>query len=159
LLAPVDVPVEKSRSVVAVFGGRSKSGKWYPPKKLRVASVFGGVELDLRHAEFQPGVTTIDVLVMFGGCNIYLPKGMYVDINGTGIFGGFDESASTEGRPPQGYTPWVRIRGAAMFGGVEVKSAGRDEDLRKLGGMRHPQLPGRRMRRRGRGRGEDGADE
>jgi tRNA A-37 threonylcarbamoyl transferase component Bud32 len=150
-LAPVDVPVEKSRSFIAIFGGRSKAGKWYPPKKLRVVSVFGGVELDLRHAEFQPGVTTIDVVAMFGGCSIYLPKGMYVDINGTGIFGGFDESASTEGRPPQGYTPWVRIRGAAMFGGVEVKSAGKDEDLGKPGGIRHPQLPGRRMRRRDRG--------
>ena len=157
-IAPVDVPVERSRTIVAVFGGRTKTGKWYPPKTVRAVATFGGVELDLRNAEFQPGVTTIYAVALFGGVTIYLPTGMYADINGTGIFGGFDESASTDGRPPQGGTPWVRVRGAAMFGGVEVKAVDKGVDF---GSLRHhrepPGLPGRRSRRRRRG-GSDGEE-
>ncbi|MBI5490501.1 MAG: protein kinase [Deltaproteobacteria bacterium] len=158
LIAPVDVPVERSRTMVAVFGGRTKTGKWYPPRTIRAVAAFGGVELDLRNAEFQPGVTTIYTVAMFGGVQIYLPTGMYADINGTGIFGGFDESASSDGRPPQGGKPWVRVRGAAMFGGVDVRMADPGVEFASLRHRRgHPALPGRRARRRRRGGG--GEDE
>jgi hypothetical protein len=155
-IAPVDVPVERSQTFVAVFGGRTKTGKWYPAKTIRAIAAFGGVELDLRNAELQPGVTTIYTVAMFGGVQIFLPTGTYADINGAGIFGGFDESSASEGRPPQGGKPWVRIRGAAMFGGVEIKVADKDVDLKALR-HRHgpPMLPPGRRRRRDRMRGRD----
>ncbi|MBI4916610.1 MAG: protein kinase [Acidobacteria bacterium] len=156
LVAPVDIPVERSRTMVAVFGGRTKTGKWYPPRTIRAVAAFGGVELDLRNAEFQPGVTTIYTVAMFGGVEVYLPTGMYADINGTGIFGGFDESASSEGRPPQGGKPWVRIRGAAMFGGVDVRVADPGIEFESLKHHRdRPALPGRRERKKRRGSGDD----
>jgi serine/threonine protein kinase len=149
-LAPVEIPVEPSRTFVAVFGGKVRSGKWYPPRKLRTVSVFGGTELDFRHAEFQPGVTTVQVVAAFGGCEIVVPTGMYVDVDGVGIFGGFDEQASTAGPPPQGGRPWLRVRGVALFGGVDVKVADKDADVRKLfgpGPRARGLLPPERMER------------
>ena len=149
-LAPVEIPVEPSRTFVAVFGGKARSGKWYPPRKLRTVSVFGGTELDFRHAEFQPGVTTVQVVAAFGGCQIVVPTGMYVDVDGVGIFGGFDEQASTPGPPPQGGRPWLRVRGVALFGGVDVKVADKGADVRKLFGPgpgARGRLPPERMER------------
>jgi hypothetical protein len=150
-IAPAEVPVGGSRTFVAVFSGKTKGGRWYPPRRLNVASLFGGVELDLRRAEFQPGMTTIDVVALFGGVEIFIPQGMYADINGTGVFGGFDEHASSDGPPPQGGAPWLRIRGLAAFGGVDVKAADKTEDLARLRGPEPPALPPHRRRRRTRG--------
>lgn len=153
MLAPVEVPVDESGWYVAVFGGKERKGEWYAPRTIRMAGVFGGVRLDFREAKLQPGMTTIQALATFGGCEIVVPPGLHVDINGVAIFGGFDESAGSSGPPPSGATPWLRIRGLAMFGGVEVRVAEPGATLER--GHGPPRLPPRR-RRRLHGRGGEG---
>ena len=53
-----------------------------------------------------------------------------------GIFGGFDQKAEGPGQPG---APVLRIKGAALFGGVEVK---RKPRKKSVGGTDRPQLPG-----------------
>jgi hypothetical protein len=154
MLAPVDVPVDESGWYVAVFGGKERKGQWYAPRTIRVASVFGGTLLDFREAKLQPGMTKIQALATFGGCEIIVPPGLHVDINGVAIFGGFDETAGSSGPPPSGATPWLKIRGLAMFGGVEVRVAERGVPLKQLRRSGPPGLPPHR-RRRGRGERDD----
>jgi hypothetical protein len=58
-----------------------------------------------------------------------------VHVDGMGIFGGFDQKAEGPGQPG---APVLRIKGAALFGGVEVK---RKPRKRAVGGTDRPQLP------------------
>jgi hypothetical protein len=144
MLARVDVPVDESGWYVSVFGGKERKGEWYAPRKIRAVSVFGGTVLDFRDAKLQPGMTKIHVLAHFGGCELIVPPGLHVDINGVAIFGGFDETAGSQGPPPSGATPWLKIRGLAFFGGVEVRVAERGVPVKRRPGP--PGLPPHRRR-------------
>lgn len=149
---PTLAPAAK-KTFVSIFSGNSRRGVWYPPSTIRSINVFGGAELDFTQAEMQPGCTTIRVFAMFGGAEITVPKDMYVQVDGVGIFGGFDDSASQGRRPPtDNVTSWIRIKGFALFGGVSVELGDEDEDgvvwkLTKKGRRRKPRLPHHKHRR------------
>ena len=83
-----------------------------------VGAVFGGSEVDLRHAGLAPDAT-LDVFVAFGGVEIYVPRGWRVDISGFPVFGGFDNSTVKESLPAD--SPLLRIDATVLFGGLEVR--------------------------------------
>ena len=66
-----------------------------------------------------------------------MPDGLAVHVDGMGIFGGFDQKAEGPGQPG---APVLRIKGAALFGGVEVKRKPRRN--KSLGGSDRPAAPG-----------------
>jgi len=103
----------------AVFGGIARRGQWVVPSQMRVKAVFGGAELDLREARLETDDVVMDVKAVFGGVNIILPDDVIAVVEGTGMFGGFDDQAATR-QPPPG-SPVVRITGKAVFGGVSVQ--------------------------------------
>jgi predicted membrane protein len=80
--------------------------------------VFGGAELDLREARLESHEVTIDVKAVFGGVDIVVPDDVIAIVDGTAVFGGFDDKVSTN-QPATG-APVVRIGGKAVFGGVSV---------------------------------------
>lgn len=127
-----------SSSVIAVFGGASRKGEWVVPAQLTAFAMFGGVELDLTRVTFAQAESEIVAVAVFGGIEITVPEGLTVHVDGVGIFGGFDQKA--EG-PGQAGAPVVRIKGAALFGGVEVKRKPRKSG-RGITGPGRPQLPG-----------------
>jgi hypothetical protein len=69
-----------------------------------------------------------------GGVEITVPEGLTVQVDGIGIFGGFDQKAEGPGEPG---APVLRIKGAALFGGVEIK---RKPRKRSVGGGSRPEL-------------------
>jgi hypothetical protein len=81
-------------------------------------AVMGGVEIDLSSARLS-GEAIIDVLAFWGGIEIRVPRGWNVINRVTGILGGFEDKSG--GAPPG--APQLVIRGAAIMGGVEVKSS------------------------------------
>jgi hypothetical protein len=103
----------------AVFGGIARRGQWVVPSQMRVKAVFGGADLDLREARLETDDVVMDVKAVFGGVNIILPDDVIAVVEGTGMFGGFDDQAATR-QPPPG-SPVVRITGKAVFGGVSVQ--------------------------------------
>jgi hypothetical protein len=103
----------------AVFGGITRQGQWVVPSSMRVKAVFGGAELDLREARLESDDVTIDVKAVFGGVNVIVPDDVIAVVEGTGVFGGFDDQAASR-QPPAG-SPVVRITGKAVFGGVSVQ--------------------------------------
>jgi len=111
------VPV--SRVAKAVFGEVTRRGQWVVPTDYRVKAVFGGVELDLREARLESHEITIEIKAYFGGVEVVLPDDVIAVVDGSGIFGGFADEASTRQAPPG--APVVRIGGKAVFGGVNVK--------------------------------------
>ena len=63
--------------------------------------------------------------VAFGGAQILVPEDVRVEEHGIGIFGGFGGNTSkkvrTHNRDLPADAPVVRVRGAAVFGGADVK--------------------------------------
>lgn len=113
--APVS---DTAQTAVAIFGGSSRKGQWVVPSSTNAFALFGGVELDLTAAQFSAQNCEIMAVAVMGGVEITVPDGLNVEIDGIGIFGGFDQKAEGPGVPG---APTLRVRGVAFFGGVEVK--------------------------------------
>lgn len=114
---PEVVPVRQA--IMAVMGAAERKGAWVVPSQLRVVSVMGGVTLDLREAQFGPGVTEIELFVLMGGVDIYVPTGVRVECTGMGIMGAF-EIASADADPGPD-APVIRLSGVATMGAVDAK--------------------------------------
>lgn len=112
-------PTDQHQVVVAIMGGTERKGAWTPPANLYVVALMGGSLLDFREASLGPGVTNVMVLAMMGGVEIIVPPGLRVESNGIGIMGGFEHAARHPAAPSEG--PILRISGAAIMGGVEIK--------------------------------------
>lgn len=133
--APFDDELETQR-IFTVFGSNSRAGYWEPPERLEVMAVFGGVKLDFRDANLYSGVSVVNCLAMFGGIEIVVPPDLEIDANGTGLFGGFDQEVKGKRRglldrlrpddelepeyDPDVEPPLLKIRGFALFGGVNI---------------------------------------
>ena len=105
-------------TMIAVFGGAQRKGRFRAGRSLKVVAVFGGVEIDLTEAVFDMPELVIQVTAVFGGVEIRVPEHVTLRGGGAGVFGGFDVKQQ-EGTDPHG--PVVTIKGAAVFGGVEAK--------------------------------------
>ncbi|MFJ1794362.1 DUF1707 SHOCT-like domain-containing protein [Kitasatospora griseola] len=108
----------ESPTMLAVFGGAARKGRWRVGSHLKAVAVFGGVEIDLTDAVFESPEVVIEVIAVFGGVEIRVPENVTLQGSGAGIFGGFDVREQTS---PDPYAPVVRIKGAAVFGGCEAK--------------------------------------
>ncbi|GAA4862805.1 DUF1707 SHOCT-like domain-containing protein [Kitasatospora terrestris] len=108
----------ESPSMVAVFGGATRKGRWRVGSHLRAIAVFGGVDIDLTDAVFESPEVVIEVAAVFGGVDIKVPENVSLHGSGVGIFGGFDVKEQTS---PDPYAPVVRIKGGAVFGGCSAR--------------------------------------
>ncbi|MFI5531719.1 DUF1707 domain-containing protein [Kitasatospora sp. NPDC051853] len=105
-------------TVVAIFGGAARKGRWRVGSQLRAVALFGGVEIDLTDAVFESPEVEIEVFAMFGGVDVRVPENVSLHGSGLGLFGGFDVKEQTVADP---YAPVVRVKGAAIFGGCSAK--------------------------------------
>ena len=103
-------------SLVAIFGGFERKGGWTVPSELSALCIFGGGELDLTEAVLTGQETVMTAVCLFGGLEITVPDGMVVRSEVVGIFGGA-EVPSDSGAPG---APVLVVKGAAIFGGVEI---------------------------------------
>jgi hypothetical protein len=106
------------RWTVAIFGGVDRKGRWRVGRKSSAFTMFGGTDLDLRHAEIDAPVVTITAYTIFGGLDVYVPEGVDVDLSGFAIFGGNDEHGPEGDVRPD--APLVRVRAFTLFGGADV---------------------------------------
>jgi predicted membrane protein len=107
---------------VAVFGGGSKSLISDNFRGGNITAVFGGSEIDLSGCKLAEGENVIDVLMVFGGTDIHIPKEWNVIINVTPLFGGFSNKVIRDPSLPIDTTRTLVIKGMALFGGGEVKN-------------------------------------
>ena len=104
--------------MVAVFGGVERKGRWRMRSRSQVTAVFGGVDLDLREADFDAPVVEINVQTCFGGVELTVPAGITVRNETVNIFGGTEVKNVGE---PVGGAPTLVIKGTVLFGGVSVR--------------------------------------
>jgi hypothetical protein len=108
----------RAKLSVAILSGARRAGRWVVPRKYVSVAVMGGVELDLREAQFSEPVVTLHAYAVMGGIQITVPEDVDVDVSGLALMGGFDHNASGPGVPG---APQVRVLGFALMGGVEVR--------------------------------------
>ena len=108
----------RSTFSVAVLSGARRTGRWVVPRTYVGVAVMGGIELDLREAQFSEPEVTIHAYAIMGGIEITVPEDVDVDVSGFAFMGGFDHNASGPGAPR---APRVRVLGFALMGGVDVR--------------------------------------
>ncbi|MER6301582.1 DUF1707 domain-containing protein [Kitasatospora sp. NPDC001539] len=116
--APAPPARQEAPSVVAIFGGAARKGRWRVGSHVTAFTAFGGVEIDLSDAVFESPEVEITVTAIFGGVEIRVPENVSLHGSGVGIFGGFDVREQTAADP---YAPVVRVKGVALFGGCNAK--------------------------------------
>lgn len=80
-------------------------------------AIFGGIELDLRDAIINSDVE-ITATAVFGGIDIYVPKGINIKINNIPVFGGVSNKT---GYIPEPGAYTIYLNSTTMFGGIDVK--------------------------------------
>jgi hypothetical protein len=84
-------------------------------------AIFGSVKIDFSRTQLMPGEHAVTVLALFGSVKLVFPAEVEVYLEGVPIFG----SAELKDKRPAGADAprsgvRVQVRGAALFGSVEV---------------------------------------
>jgi uncharacterized protein DUF1707/cell wall-active antibiotic response 4TMS protein YvqF len=111
-------PSRKHRSI-AIMSGAARRGAWVVPAKYNAFAFWGGVVLDLRHANYAQREVVIRASALMGGIEIIVPDDVHVHLEGIGIMGGYNETA-LDRQPPPG-APVIRVTGIVFWAGVQVK--------------------------------------
>ncbi len=110
-----DLPVKRVR---ALLSGQEQKLTGVVPRRLLLAARLGYVELDLRSATLQEGVTEIDVHVLFGYAEIRVPAGVRVESVGQALVGYIAIKGAGTPADEQA-TRAVRITGRVLGGYTE----------------------------------------
>jgi hypothetical protein len=118
-------PVRRGGRMIAILGGSVRKGVWHPDPAIQIVTVLGGAELDFREAVLPPGnEVVIHATNVLGGMEIVVPPEMRVIDNGIAILGGREVAGETPESMAEG-APVLRIEGACVLGGIEVKRKAR----------------------------------
>ena len=108
--------------VTCVFSQNKRIGRWRVPRVLRVLTVFGESELDLREAQIDATEVEITGRCVFGTVKVIVPEGVEVDLLGSEVFSA--KSLDLAPVPRLAGTPLVRVRINTYFGEIKVRSQG-----------------------------------
>ncbi len=107
---------------VSIFAGGHKIITSDNFKGGKITNIFGGAEIDLTACKLAEGTSVIDVLKIFGGTTLIVPRDWNIKLDITPIFGGFSNKMRRDPTLPVDMTRTLVIRGVTVFGGGEIKS-------------------------------------
>jgi Domain of unknown function (DUF5668) len=111
-----------TRHETAVFSGGKRKIAVDNFQAAKYDAVFGGYELDFRGSQILGESAVLEINAVFGGAEVKIPRNWSVVMQGAGVFGAFVDSAE---QPDPAVTLNIKrliVRGAAVFGGVEIKN-------------------------------------
>jgi predicted membrane protein len=121
--AELGLPASSSDSLlsaVAVMSGVEVSSSSADFRGGDATALMGGCEIDLRGATIKSGETAVlDTFAMWGGIDIFVPRGWNVQVSGFPFLGGFVDKTQQTPDPAAGQ---LIVKGMAIMGGVEVKN-------------------------------------
>ncbi|RPI97250.1 MAG: hypothetical protein EHM31_13825, partial [Candidatus Aminicenantes bacterium] len=106
-------------SVSQVFSGTARRVESQSFRGGKAEVVFGSAEIDLRGAKLAGDKATLDLSAVFGSIDIHVPRDWEIVLEGTPVLGSIDSHKSAV--PATGKTATLTIKGAAVFGSIEVK--------------------------------------
>ena len=107
---------------VSVFGGGNKVISSDNFRGGSITAIFGGSEIDLTNCKLAEGTNILDVVAIFGGTTIIVPRDWNVQLNITPLFGGFSNKTSKIPGIEIDKSKILIVKGLAIFGGGEVKT-------------------------------------
>jgi Domain of unknown function (DUF1707) len=117
-------PLQRGSRMVAIFGGVSRKGPWVPEPVITLLTVFGGADLDFRDAVLPGKEIVLRATTVLGGLQVTVPPEMRVVDSGIAILGGREVAGNpAEASSPD--APVLRIEGACVLGGIEVRRKAR----------------------------------
>ena len=114
-------------SIFAVLSGVKRTSAAERFRGGEITALMGGAQIDLRQATIPPGEeAAIEILIMMGGCEIFVPSHWNVVTPVLPVMGGIDDkrlaplpgAVETLAKP----APRLVLRGLLMMGGIEIKS-------------------------------------
>lgn len=116
---PSGPPADETVVLESKHGHVRRSGDWAVPRRLRVVSKYGSVELDLSDAVVTHQVVDIELELKYGSARIVLPHGASANVDRF-----VNESGTTTshvpGRPQPGALH-VRVSGETKYGELRVR--------------------------------------
>ena len=104
--------------MINILSGGDRSGEWTAAGEIRVLTLFGGADVDFTNARFSSRTTTVRVLCLCGGVDIFVPEGVSATVRTFNIMGGVSNKAPTTLDPG---APKIVVEGLVMMGGIDVK--------------------------------------
>jgi hypothetical protein len=102
-----------------IFGGGEERITSQDFRGGEVASIFGGMEIDLRNADLAEGKATIDATVICGGLELQVLRDWRVSVQTITLFGGVENRHLQP--DPQDTKGELTLTGTVLFGGIEVR--------------------------------------
>ncbi|MEO5987791.1 MAG: DUF5668 domain-containing protein [Candidatus Eisenbacteria bacterium] len=128
--SPGDVEQAANFSVLAIMGGNTRRVTSEAFQSADVSAMMGGVELDLRQAHAASERVYIDVFAWWGGIDIVVPDNWKVESQAIPLMGAIEDNTYAPVGVP---TVTLVVRGTAIMGGVEIKSASRASRKARMG--------------------------
>ena len=103
-----------------LLGSLERAGAWTIAPQTRVKVTLGSAVLDLREAVLPPGPIEVEVRVLLGSLEIFVPPGWRIDNQCGAILGAVEQgrgSQSAEGRV-------LRLTGRVILGSLTVEERG-----------------------------------
>jgi predicted membrane protein len=107
---------------IAIFGGGHKVIYSDNFRGGSITAIFGGSEIDLTNCKLAEGTSVLDIVAIFGGSTIVVPKNWNIQLNVTPLFGGFSNKAFKIPNLEIDKSKTLIIKGVAIFGGGEIKT-------------------------------------
>ena len=107
---------------VNVFGGSDRKIRDQNFRGGSAFACFGGYQLDFTQSQIEGDTAVLEASAIFGGGEIRVPQAWNIIVEGSGIFGGYEDSTLHLPPPPGQPLKTLVVRGTAIFGGVEVKN-------------------------------------
>jgi len=119
--SPAVVPGPDHESHFAILSGLSRKGVWVVPRQMTILALMGGADLDLRQAKFAAPEVVLTINAFMGGAQVIVGPDVRVQMEGTGIMGGYSGPSGLVDADLDESSPVVRIKGVAIWGGVSVE--------------------------------------
>jgi hypothetical protein len=127
-------PAGHTDRLVAILSGATRKGAWRASSVIDAFTLMGGVELDFREAMLPGREITVRAVCIMGGVLITVPPEMHVVSSVVAIMGGTEIADDTaESLRPD--APVLRVSGACIMGGVEVKRKARQTPKDRRGAI------------------------
>jgi len=81
----------------------------------KAVMIFAGGKIDLSQVKTSEKNISLEIVAIFGGGKLIIPKNWKVNSQGTAIFGGYNNKVETGGSETV-----LNLKGAAIFGGIEI---------------------------------------
>jgi class 3 adenylate cyclase len=109
-----------TRSAIAVLSSHRQTGRWRPGESIGAFALMGSCELDLRNAEIDHAVVTINASAIMGSIDVIVPEGIEVELTGFNFLG--SKECRVADVPITPGAPVIRVNAFVLMGSVMVRN-------------------------------------